>query len=133
MALVSAKKNRLEGSAAKGDRKSKTALELKENPDVFLSTTQIYITLISILTGVYSGEKFGRYLKPYLEQIRFYKTLCRNGFNCYHCYSCYFFIYSFWRISSQKNCNYESGKNCQRMCKAYKNTQPHFLSPSYGC
>ena len=71
LALISAKKNRLEGSAAKGDPKSKAVLELKENPDVFLSTTQIYITLISILTGVYSGEKFGAYLKPYLERIDF--------------------------------------------------------------
>jgi magnesium and cobalt exporter, CNNM family len=73
MALVSSKKNRLEASAAKGDARSKTALELKENPDIFLSTTQVYITLISILTGVYSGEKFGRYLQPYLERINFIK------------------------------------------------------------
>ena len=73
MALVSAKKSRLEGSAARGDIKSKAALELKENPDVFLSTVQIYITLIAILTGVYSGEKFSIYLQPYLEQINFIK------------------------------------------------------------
>jgi magnesium and cobalt exporter, CNNM family len=71
MALVSAKKNRLESAAIKGDRKSRIALELKENPDVFLSTTQIYITLIAILTGVYSGERFSMYLQPYLEKIDF--------------------------------------------------------------
>ncbi|MEO6813660.1 MAG: hemolysin family protein [Ginsengibacter sp.] len=70
-ALISAKKSRLEAGANKGDLKSKAALDLKENPDVFLSTTQIYITLIAILTGVYSGEKFGKYLEPYLEQISF--------------------------------------------------------------
>ncbi len=73
MALVSAKKNRLEGSAAKGDIRAKTAIELKENPDLFLSTTQTFITLVAILTGVYSGEKFGRYLQPYLEKINFIK------------------------------------------------------------
>lgn len=73
MALVSAKKNRLENSAAKGDIKSKTVLELKENPDIFLSTTQIYITLISILTGVYSGAKFSAYLQPYLEHFNILK------------------------------------------------------------
>ncbi len=73
LALLSAKKTRLEGSAAKGDKKSKAALELKENPDVFLSTTQIYITLISILTGVYSGENFSDSLKPWLEKINFLK------------------------------------------------------------
>ncbi len=73
MALVSAKKNRLETSAAKGDIRSKTALELKDNPDIFLSTTQIYITLISILTGVYSGQKFEIYLSPYIEKIDYLK------------------------------------------------------------
>jgi putative hemolysin len=71
MALVSAKKSRLEGGTARGDRKSKIALELKENPEIFLSTTQIYITLIAILTGVYSGERFSIYLQPYLERIHF--------------------------------------------------------------
>lgn len=71
MALVSAKKNRLEAGAAIGDRSSKIALELKENPEIFLSTTQIYITLVSILTGVYSGERFSIYLQPYFEKINF--------------------------------------------------------------
>ena len=71
MALVSAKKNRLETTAIKGDKKSRIALDLKENPEIFLSTTQIYITLIAILTGVYSGERFSVYLRPYLEKITF--------------------------------------------------------------
>lgn len=73
MALVSAKKSRLEGAASRGDKKSETALELKENPDIFLSTTQIYITLIAILTGVYSGERFSIYLQPYIEHFEFLK------------------------------------------------------------
>jgi putative hemolysin len=71
MALVSSKRSRLESSANRGDLKSKVALELKENPDLFLSTTQIYITLVAILTGVYSGERFSLYLQPYIEQIDF--------------------------------------------------------------
>lgn len=73
MALVSAKKSRLETNAMKGDKKSQIALDLKENPEIFLSTTQIYITLIAILTGVYSGERFSIYLQPYLEKINFIK------------------------------------------------------------
>lgn len=73
MALVSAKKSRLEGAATRGDKNSKIALDLKENPEIFLSTTQIYITLIAILTGVYSGERFSLYLQPYLEKIDFIK------------------------------------------------------------
>lgn len=71
MALVSSKRSRLESSANRGDLKSKVALELKENPDLFLSTTQIYITLVAILTGVYSGERFSLYLQPYIEQFDF--------------------------------------------------------------
>lgn len=71
MALVSSKKSRLEATANKGDKKSLIALKLKLNPEIFLSTTQIYITLISILTGVYSGERFSIYLEPYLKKIHF--------------------------------------------------------------
>ena len=74
LALISAKKSRLETAAAKGDKKAKAALALQENPEVFLSTTQIYITLVAILTGVYSGEKFGKSLEPYLAKIEFVKT-----------------------------------------------------------
>ena len=73
IALVSARKGRLESMSNKGDLKAKAALHLTENPDKFLSTAQIGITLISILTGVYSGEKFSEDLKPYLEKIEFFK------------------------------------------------------------
>jgi putative hemolysin len=73
IALVSARKGRLESMANKGDAKAKAALYLAENPEKFLSTAQIGITLISILTGVYSGEKFSENLKPFLEKIAFLK------------------------------------------------------------
>jgi putative hemolysin len=69
IALVSARKIRLESLAEKGDEKAKTALELSQNPEVFLSTAQVGITLIAILTGVYSGERFGVKLQPYVEKI----------------------------------------------------------------
>jgi putative hemolysin len=69
IALVSARKPRLEGQAEKGDRKARVALDLSNNPEIFLSAAQIGITLISILTGVYSGERFGKSLQPYVERI----------------------------------------------------------------
>ncbi|MBX3256130.1 MAG: HlyC/CorC family transporter [Chitinophagaceae bacterium] len=56
IALVSSRKARLEAQAAKGDKRAKEALALAEKPDNFLSTVQIGITLIGILTGIYSGE-----------------------------------------------------------------------------
>jgi len=57
IALVSARKSRLEAQANKGDKRAKEALELSSHPDTFLSTVQIGITLIGILTGIMSGEK----------------------------------------------------------------------------
>jgi len=56
IALVSSRKARLEAQAQKGDKRAKEALALAEKPDNFLSTVQIGITLIGILTGIYSGE-----------------------------------------------------------------------------
>jgi putative hemolysin len=57
IAMVSARKARLEAQANKGDQRAKEALDLANHPDTFLSTVQIGITLIGILTGIMSGEK----------------------------------------------------------------------------
>lgn len=57
IALVSARKTKLETEAKKGNRGARTALNLSEEPDRFLSTIQIGITLIGILTGLYSGDR----------------------------------------------------------------------------
>ena len=69
IALVSARKPRLETMAEKGDLKAAAALKLSNSPEMFLSAAQIGITLIAILTGVYSGERFGGYLQPSIEKI----------------------------------------------------------------
>lgn len=71
MALVSVRKGRLEALKNKGDHKAATALKLSEHPEKFLSTAQIGITLISILTGLYSGEKFSKDLQPVIAKIKF--------------------------------------------------------------
>ena len=73
IALVSARKSRLESQAEKGDASAKKALDLSNNPEKFLSAAQIGITLIAILTGVYSGERFASQLQPYVEQISILK------------------------------------------------------------
>ncbi|MDN3705921.1 hemolysin family protein [Myroides ceti] len=69
MALVSLRKNRLEIAAKKGSSRAKTALELANEPNNFLSTVQIGITLIGILTGIYSGDKVTSDVQLLLEQI----------------------------------------------------------------
>lgn len=58
IALVSSKKFKLEAAAKKGNRNAKKAFELANSPNTFLSTVQIGITLIGILTGIYSGSSF---------------------------------------------------------------------------
>src|SRR3954471_6462145 len=70
IALVSARKSRLEHQADKGDENAKKALELSNNPEIFLAAAQIGITFIAILTGVYSGERFGQYLEPAIRNIK---------------------------------------------------------------
>jgi putative hemolysin len=78
IALVSARKSRLENLADNGDEKARAALKLAEKPELFLPTAQIGITLIAILTGFYSGEKFSVYLQPYLEKISVLKPYAAN-------------------------------------------------------
>jgi putative hemolysin len=50
------RKSRLESSAKKGNKSAQVALNLANSPNKFLSTVQ-RITLIGILTGIYSGDK----------------------------------------------------------------------------
>jgi len=68
IALISARKSRLETSAKKGNPSAKTALDLANSPNKFLSTVQIGITLIGILTGIYSGDKVTDDVKIFLDQ-----------------------------------------------------------------
>ncbi len=69
IALVSARKARLEAQANKGDLRAKAALGLANKPETFLSTVQIGITLIGILTGIYSGDKIVDDVVVMLEKI----------------------------------------------------------------
>ena len=69
ISLVSARKARLESQVKKGRRAAQKALELAQKPDQFLSTTQIGITLIGILTGLFSGEAVARDLAGLLACV----------------------------------------------------------------
>lgn len=69
IALVSSRKSRLEIAAKNGNKRAETALALALSPNRFLSTVQIGITLISVLTGIYSGDNFKGYLIPVIEQF----------------------------------------------------------------
>ncbi len=68
-AVVSAKKNRLTMKAEEGDESARKALELAEEPNRFLSTVQIGITLIGTLSGALGGATVARKLNVVLQEI----------------------------------------------------------------
>jgi putative hemolysin len=78
IAMVSSRKSRLETEAKKGDKAAKKVLELSRNPGKFLSTVQIGITLIGLLTGIYSGEKIEDDLVNYLNQFEYLKQFSKT-------------------------------------------------------
>ena len=78
IALISARKNRLETAAKKGNASAQTALDLANSPNKFLSTVQIGITLIGILTGIYSGDKITDDVKLFIEGFEALKPYADN-------------------------------------------------------
>ena len=69
IAIISSRRARLEIDAKNGSKPARTALRLAENPDRFLSTIQIGITLIGILTGLFSGEMLAGYVAVWIAHI----------------------------------------------------------------
>jgi putative hemolysin len=69
LAIVSARKARLEAMARAGKRGARAALLLASDPGKFLSTVQIGITLIGIMTGAYSGASLGMPTAARLEAL----------------------------------------------------------------
>ena len=69
IAIVSAKKARLQGRADEGSKGAKLALKLAQNPERFLSTVQIGITLVGVLAGAFGGASLSHYVEPWLKQI----------------------------------------------------------------
>ncbi|MGL5924336.1 hemolysin family protein [Chroococcidiopsis sp.] len=69
MAIVSARKVRLQQLASQGNVKARVALELADAPNRFLSTVQIGITLIGILAGAFGGATLSNTLANTLNRI----------------------------------------------------------------
>ena len=79
IAVVAARKVRLQQRAEEGDERAKTALALAHDPNKFLSTVQFGITLVGVLAGAYGGATIAEklavpiaefpQLAPYAEGI----------------------------------------------------------------
>ena len=74
MALISARKSSLNNDIRHGSKAAQVALNLVNQPEKFLSTIQIGITLIGILTGIYSGDVLADDLSTWLIQNGFPET-----------------------------------------------------------
>ncbi|MBO4986019.1 MAG: HlyC/CorC family transporter [Bacteroides sp.] len=69
MALVSSGKARLETLVGKGSKRAKNVLKQLEEPEEFLSTIQIGITLIGIISGAYGGATLSDDVAPLFAQL----------------------------------------------------------------
>ena len=78
IALVSSRKARLESQAIKGDKKAREALELSNHPESFISTVQLAITLITFITGIYSGKNIEAAFVPFLQRFEFLQPYSQN-------------------------------------------------------
>jgi putative hemolysin len=68
MSLMTSRKLRLK-QLAETSRGARKALELAEHPDNLLSTVQVGITLIGVLTGVFGGEAIGLAIADWLRDV----------------------------------------------------------------
>ena len=69
IAVVAARKVRLQQRADEGDERARAALALAHDPNKFLSTVQIGITLIGIVAGAYSGASLGEPVAQRLQGL----------------------------------------------------------------
>jgi putative hemolysin len=69
LAVVSARMHRLSQRAEEGDAGARTALQLAQEPTRFLSTTQIGITLVAIISGAFGGATIGHHIGPVFESL----------------------------------------------------------------
>ena len=71
IALVSVKRSRIEHLADQGNNRAKKILELLNNPENFLSSVQVGITLIGIISGAYGGATLTDDMDAVLSKIAF--------------------------------------------------------------
>ena len=69
IALVSVRKARLKQLAEEGNSGALRALKLLENPERFLSTVQVGITLVGVLSGAYGGATLSSQLAPIFARV----------------------------------------------------------------
>jgi putative hemolysin len=69
MALVTAQRGRLERAADAGSARARAALRLRRNPERFLATVQVGITLVGAIAGAYGGSSLAVLVEPWLVEL----------------------------------------------------------------
>src|SRR5688572_4001417 len=69
MAVVSSRRAKLQAAADRGSRRARAALHLRNDPERFLATVQIFLTLVGAIAGVYGGSALAAVLTPIVEQV----------------------------------------------------------------
>ena len=67
IAVVAARKIRLQQLANSGNRQAQAALNLAKNPNQFLATVQVGITLVGIMAGAFGGATIAENIAAYLN------------------------------------------------------------------
>ena len=124
IALVSSCKARLETLVGKGNKRAKGVLKQLEEPEKFLSTIQIGITLIGIVSGAYGGVAIADDLVPLFSLIPGAEAYARNlamvttvAIITYHL-----------RVGSQVHRSQQSGKVCNLIQPYYDSADKSILS-----
>ena len=77
-ALLSVRKARLQTRANDGDRRARATLQLAQTPNRFLSTIQVGITLIDVLTGAIGGAAIATFLTELIARIPFLQPYSKS-------------------------------------------------------
>jgi len=67
IAVIASRKIRLQGLADSGDRQARAALKLARNPNQFLATIQVGITVVGIFAGAFGGATIAKKMSAYLS------------------------------------------------------------------
>ncbi|MDQ2753037.1 MAG: hemolysin family protein [Bacteroidota bacterium] len=78
IALISSRKARLESQAMKGDKAAREALELANHPESFISTVQFAITLLTFITGIFSGKNIENAFVPFFSRFELFHPYAQN-------------------------------------------------------
>ncbi len=82
VSVVSLNKNRLRELAEDGDRKAQRLLKFAEEPNIFLSTIQVGITLAGFLASAAAADGFAGKLLSYLRSLYYIKSKIKSRKKC---------------------------------------------------